>query len=135
MASKRQHGTREFSRSLISHSFPARLQARSSFGAETMAIDKQPRNTAAKKTSQSVTKVPTTSQPVSTSQPAGGTARNPIVTNNAALDLDEVRRRAYELYEQEGHQGNQEEHWFRAEAELRERNGDGRSTSRSTKRS
>jgi hypothetical protein len=96
-----------------------------------MATDKQPRNTAAKKTTKSVTNVPTNSESVSTSQPAGGTARNPIITNNAALDLDEVRRRAYELYEQEGNQGNQEEHWFRAEAELRDRNGDGRNSNRS----
>ena len=95
-----------------------------------MATDKQPRNTAAKKTTKSVTNVPTNSQAGSTSQPAGGTARNPIITNNAALDLDEVRRRAYELYEQEGNAGNQEEHWFRAEAELRDRNGDGRNANR-----
>src|SRR4051812_15060789 len=92
-----------------------------------MPTDKQPRNTAAKKTTKSV---PSNSETVSTSQPAGGTARNPIITNNAALDLDEVRRRAYELYEQEGNQGNQEEHWFRAEAELRDRNGDGRNAIR-----
>jgi DNA relaxase NicK len=89
-----------------------------------MPTDKQPRNIGAKKTTKSVGNAPTNSQASSTSQPAGGTARNPMITNNAALDLEEVRRRAYELYEQEGRQGNQEEHWFRAELELRQRNGD-----------
>lgn len=35
---------------------------------------------------------------------------------------DEIRRRAYELYEQEGRQhGRDREHWLRAEAEIRGR--------------
>jgi DNA relaxase NicK len=90
-----------------------------------MATDKQPRNNAARKTTKENGAVPTTPKPVSTAgQPSGGTARNPQVQGNASLDMDEVRKRAYELYEESGNQGNQEEHWFRAEAELRARTGD-----------
>jgi hypothetical protein len=38
---------------------------------------------------------------------------------------DEIRQRAYELYEQEGRQeGRDEEYWLRAEAEIRGRRAD-----------
>ena len=33
---------------------------------------------------------------------------------------ERVRRRAYELWEQEGRAGNPEDHWIRAERELKE---------------
>ena len=39
---------------------------------------------------------------------------------------EEIRRRAYELYEQDGRQhGRDREHWFRAEAEVLGRSGRG----------
>ncbi|MBI2678948.1 MAG: DUF2934 domain-containing protein [Candidatus Koribacter versatilis] len=42
---------------------------------------------------------------------------------------DEIRRRAYELYEQDGrHHGRDREHWLRAEAEILARASDGRSS-------
>lgn len=87
-----------------------------------MATDKQPRNSAAKKTTKGVTSVPTSSQPVSTADPAGGTARNAIIEGNAAPDLDEIRKRAYELYEQDGRlDGKHHDHWIQAESEVRNR--------------
>jgi hypothetical protein len=59
---------------------------------------------------------------VSTAQPAGGTARNAVITGNAKLNPDDVRRRAYELYEERGRlDGFHEEDWHRAERELRAR--------------
>src|SRR2546423_491898 len=89
----RECGPEEPSKASPSDPVPVRRD-RYHFGANKMPTEKQPRNTTtAKKTSKSVGNAPTNSQTVSTSQPAGGTARNPIITNNAALDLDEVRRR------------------------------------------
>lgn len=42
---------------------------------------------------------------------------------------DEIRRRAYELYEQDGrNHGRDREHWLRAEAEIIGRASDGRSS-------
>ena len=87
-----------------------------------MATDKQPRNSAAKKTTKSVTNVPTTSQPVSTAEYTAGSARNPVVEGNGAADLDEIRKRAYELYEEDGRQdGKDGDHWRQAESEVRAR--------------
>jgi len=87
-----------------------------------MATDKQPRNSAAKKTTRSETRVPTSSEPVSTATPSGGTARNAIIEGNSEPDLDEIRNRAYELYEEDGRQdGKHEDHWLRAESEVRSR--------------
>jgi hypothetical protein len=87
-----------------------------------MPTDKQPRNTAAKKTTKSVSNVPTDSQPVSTATPTAGSARNAIIEGNGAADLDDIRKRAYELYEEDGRQdGKHEEHWQRAEQEVRAR--------------
>ncbi len=47
----------------------------------------------------------------------------PLVAAKADGDLeDQIRRRAYELYEQEGRQdGRDQEYWLRAEAEIRKR--------------
>lgn len=66
--------------------------------------------------------LPADTEPVSTSAPVGGTARNAVIEGNEAMNLDEVRRRAYELYEERGGiPGNDAEDWFRAEQELRSR--------------
>src|ERR1051325_892528 len=87
-----------------------------------MPTDKQPRNTAAKKTTRGATKVPTNSEEVSTASPVAGTERNAIIEGNGATDLDEIRKRAYELYEEDGRQdGRHHDHWLRAESEIRER--------------
>jgi hypothetical protein len=74
-------------------------------------------------------------QPASTDTGAPGPRNGSGKTNNAPAmaqalpvqstgsfgpDHDEIRRRAYELYEEEGRQeGRHEEYWHRAEAELR----------------
>ena len=74
-----------------------------------MANDKQPRSTTAKKTTRT-----------RTSEAAIATARNAVIEGNATIDLDDVRKRAYELYEEGGRmEGRHEEHWYRAETELR----------------
>jgi hypothetical protein len=58
----------------------------------------------------------------STAQLAAGSARNAVITGNSSIDTDDVRRRAYELYEARGRQdGFHEEDWHRAERELRAR--------------
>jgi hypothetical protein len=98
-----------------------------------MATDKQPRNSAAKKTTPGITRVPTTSTPVSTADPTAGTARNAVVEGNGAADLDDIRKRAYELYEEDGRpDGKHEEHWLRAESELRQRSAGKNKPSRSS---
>lgn len=98
-----------------------------------MATDKQPRNSAAKKTTPGITRVPTNSIPVSTADPTAGTARNAIIEGNGASDLDDIRNRAYELYEQDGRQdGKHEHHWLRAESEVRERSAGKSKPSRSS---
>jgi hypothetical protein len=85
-----------------------------------MANDKQPRNSAAKKTTNAKTRVPTSPEPVSTAEAMIATARNAVIEGNATIDLDEVRKRAYELYEEGGRlEGRQEEHWYQAETEVR----------------
>jgi hypothetical protein len=93
-----------------------------------MAIgnEKQPRGTAAKRTTTTRSKVnpavPTTEEPVSTAQATVSTARNAVIDGNATIDLDSVRRRAYELYEARGRQdGYHEQDWYTAEQELRGR--------------
>jgi len=95
--------------------------------------EKQPRGTAAKRTTTTSTStraprakanssVPITEEPVSTSQATVATARNAVIEGNASIDLDEVRRRAYELYESRGRQdGYHEADWFTAEQEVRGR--------------
>ena len=98
-----------------------------------MATDKQPRNSAAKKTTPGITRVPTNSKAVSTADPTAGTARNAVIEGNGAADLDDIRKRAYELYEEDGRQdGKHEDHWFRAESEVRARNNGKNKPSRSS---
>ncbi|MDP9269016.1 MAG: DUF2934 domain-containing protein [Acidobacteriota bacterium] len=48
---------------------------------------------------------------------------------------EEIRRRAYELYEQDGRQhGRDHDHWLRAEAEVLSRANDARSNQRAPRR-
>lgn len=97
-----------------------------------MPTDKQPRNSAAKKTTKNATHVPTNSEPVSTAGPTAGTARNAVIEGNGTQDLDEIRKRAYELYEEDGRpEGRHEDHWHRAEEEVRSRNGKNKPSSES----
>jgi len=98
-----------------------------------MANEKPPRDTAAKRTTSRTpratsnravpaTAVPATEEPVSTAQATVATARNAVIEGNASVDLDAVRRRAYELYEQRGRlDGYHEQDWYTAEQELRGR--------------
>jgi hypothetical protein len=69
----------------------------------------------------------TARKPVSTSEPAGGTSRNAVIEGNGVISSDDVRQRAYELYEQRGRlDGYHEQDWHEAEAQIRNahRNGD-----------
>lgn len=51
------------------------------------------------------------------------TARNTVVEGNGTVDIDAVRLRAYELYQQRrGNGGAPEDDWLRAETELLGRN-------------
>ena len=89
-----------------------------------MANEKSPRSatganrtTRSKKTS--YPDVPVTETPVSTAQVTEMTARNNVQTSNDTPDTEEIRRRAYQLYEERGRQdGSHEEDWRRAETEL-----------------
>jgi Protein of unknown function (DUF2934) len=48
--------------------------------------------------------------------------RSPVSTDTGAAtdrDSERVRRRAYQIWESEGRSGNAEEHWLRAEREIR----------------
>lgn len=66
--------------------------------------------------------VPTERKPVSTSEPTVITARNAVIQGNAVISSDDVRQRAYELYEQRGRlEGFHEQDWFEAETQLRNR--------------
>jgi hypothetical protein len=63
------------------------------------------------------------SDEVSTADATIATARNAVIEGNATIDIDAVRRRAYELYEERGGQhGLHEDDWYRAEQEIRARN-------------
>lgn len=94
-----------------------------------MPNENPPRGTAAKRTTTSRTPratpnraVPVSEEPVSTAQATVATARNAVIEGNASIDLDAVRRRAYELYEQRGRlDGYHEQDWYTAEQELRGR--------------
>lgn len=94
-----------------------------------MPNENPPRGTAAKRTTTSRTPratpnraVPVSDEPVSTPQATVATARNAVIEGNAGIDLDAVRRRAYELYEQRGRlDGYHEQDWYTAEQELRGR--------------
>jgi hypothetical protein len=96
--------------------------------AVAMATPKQPRtSTAAKKTTRKKSQeidpnVPASSEPVTTAEPTVTTGRNAILEGNATFDIDDIRRRAYELYEASGRlEGQHEEHWYQAEEEFRHR--------------
>ena len=68
----------------------------------------------------------TARKPVSTSEPAGGTARNATIQGNGVISSDDVRQRAYELYERRGRlDGYHEQDWHEAESQIRnaQRNG------------
>jgi hypothetical protein len=55
-------------------------------------------------------------------EPTVGTAQNTIIEGEQDFDLDEVRKRAYELYEERGRlEGHHEADWHRAESEVRTR--------------
>lgn len=63
------------------------------------------------------------SDEVSTADATIATARNAVIEGNATIDIDAVRQRAYELYEERGGQhGLHEDDWYRAEQEVRARN-------------
>jgi hypothetical protein len=65
----------------------------------------------------------------STADTTIATARNAVIEGNATLDLDAVRQRAYELYEERGGQhGLHEDDWYRAEQEIRARKSINRKT-------
>jgi hypothetical protein len=83
------------------------------------------------------TTLPADTQPVSTSDMVGGTALNSVIEGNETINIDDVRQRAYELYEERGgHPGNDAEDWFRAEQEVRSRrNGNASSRNQDDKRS
>src|SRR5258706_14041088 len=89
-----------------------------------MANERSPRSaTAANRTTRSKKtsdpEVPVTETPVSTAQVTEMTARNNVQTSKDTPDTDEIRRRAYQLYEERGRQdGSHEEDWHRAETEL-----------------
>ena len=72
--------------------------------------------------------LPADTTPVSTSDMVGGTARNSVIEGNETINIDDIRQRAYELYEERGGvPGNDAEDWFRAEQEVRSRrNGSAR---------
>jgi hypothetical protein len=87
-----------------------------------MAKEKTPRSTPSKRTTTAKPKVPSTSTPYVMGEPTIGTAQNTIIQGEQDFDFDEVRKRAYELYEERGRlEGHHEADWHRAESELRNR--------------
>lgn len=49
-------------------------------------------------------------------------SRNAVIEGNSSVGLDDIRKRAYELYEEDGLlDGRHEDHWYRAEEELSSR--------------
>ena len=71
-------------------------------------------------------------KPVSNSETATtSTARNATIQGNAVISSDDVRQRAYELYEKRGRlEGFHEQDWHQAEAEVRNRKDGGQTGSR-----
>src|SRR5438270_9416825 len=70
----------------------------------------------------------TSRKPVSTSEPTAGTARNATIEGNGVISSEDIRQRAYELYEQRGRlDGFHEQDWHEAESQIRNsrRNGSG----------
>ena len=63
---------------------------------------------------------------VSTSEPTITTARNATIQGNAVISSDDVRQKAYELYEKRGRlEGFHEQDWHDAETQLRDSNSAG----------
>jgi hypothetical protein len=88
----------------------------------TVRAPRAGKNPSAENTSAQNAVTAATEQPVSTPQATVATARNTVIEGNATIDLDAVRRRAYELYEQRGRlDGFHEQDWYSAEQELRGR--------------
>jgi hypothetical protein len=92
-----------------------------------MANEKQQSTTPIKKNSRKKQVTADTEVPTTKVSPAAaavsGTARNTANADTIAVDLDAIRRRAFELYEQRGRlAGYEAEDWFRAEQELRNAN-------------
>jgi hypothetical protein len=92
-----------------------------------MAEKKQTRSTLPKKSTRSAKPQPIdeghrAADLVSTADATVATAQNAVIEGNAAIDLDAIRQRAYELYEERGGQhGLHEDDWYRAEQEVRAR--------------
>lgn len=95
-----------------------------------MAEKKQTRSSSSKKSTHSAqTPQPIdagqhrASDTISTADATIATVRNAVIEGNATIDVDAVRQRAYELYEERGGQhGLHEDDWYRAEQEVRSRN-------------
>jgi hypothetical protein len=94
-----------------------------------MAEKKQTRSAISKKSTrsakppQAIDEGHRASETVSTADATIATSRNAVIEGNAMIDADEVRQRAYELYEERGGQhGLHEDDWYRAEQEIRGRN-------------
>jgi hypothetical protein len=87
-----------------------------------MARAKTPRNNAGKQDRTNVTTPDTpVAQPDITSEVRGVRKVTPEIRKNVVpINLDEeIRRRAYELWEQQGHElGHENEHWLLAETEI-----------------
>jgi hypothetical protein len=92
-----------------------------------MAKEKQPRtNTSAKKpnrsqkTEASNLDSPVSSTPVAAVESAVAPAHDAVIEAKGRIDIDEVRRRAFQFFEERGRiHGYEAEDWFRAEQELR----------------
>jgi hypothetical protein len=80
------------------------------------------RKTTRKKSEEINSQVPVTPEPVSIAEPSAGTQRKAVMQGHSTIDADEVRRRAYELYQERGQSGGSSaDDWFRAEQEIRDR--------------
>jgi hypothetical protein len=87
-----------------------------------MAKEKKPGSTPSKRTTTAKPKVPSTSTPYVMVEPTVCTAQNTIIQGEQDFDFEEVRKRAYELYEERGRvEGHHEADWHRAESEVRNR--------------
>lgn len=78
------------------------------------------RTTSRKKTADVAPSTPEMEQP--TAETASGAKQPPATAHSAqgAADAEEIRRRAYQLWEQRGGtHGSHEDDWYRAEAEIR----------------
>jgi len=89
-----------------------------------MAVSRKPARNSNRPTN-NITETPKTSQPVAPI--VSQSAPKPSTPSYSGLHMvppseEQVRRRAYEIYESQGRpEGRQEEHWRQAEAEIRGR--------------